>query len=235
MSWGLSRREMAPLLSSNSPEISFFLPPWPCQVCPVPRPCLAISPPRVQAAAGLYQVMSSGPLWLSSCPCLQGISSCSVCVPGSPFRRHRAERGQCMPKFQLQKKPMCQEATSIPSRNVDMPSHVQWRCAQHQFPWPFYFQSLKSDSPDLTCISFCLLAQLLLAVIRWLFVNSVTLACTFVPVCQLPWNTTSWSSSCKPPSFIPLRSSLCACPSPAQILPHILYPGTAGNTFLWFF
>lgn len=63
-----------PLLSASSPEICFFLLPCPCQVCPTPKSCLVISLPGVHAAAGLYEVMSSGLLCLSSYPCLQGIT-----------------------------------------------------------------------------------------------------------------------------------------------------------------
>lgn len=72
-------------------------------------------------------------------------------MPSSPFWRCRAERRQCMSKFQHQKKSRCHAAASISSRNVDMPFHLQGRCVQHQLPWPFYFQSHQSDSPDLTC------------------------------------------------------------------------------------
>lgn len=141
---------MAPLLSSSSPEICFFLPPWTCQLCPVPRSHLAISLPSVHAAAGLYQVMFSGPLWLSSYPCLQGIpvpiqsvcqdflsedteqSMASVCLN---FNSRRSQDAMRQP-------PLLQGMwTCRPTSRVDV----------HQLPWTFYFQSLKSDSPDLPC------------------------------------------------------------------------------------
>lgn len=140
-----------------------------------------------------------------------------------------------MPRFQLQKKPRYHEASSIPSRNVDMPSHLQCGCAQQQFHWPFSSSLLSvtvQTSPAFTGISVSLLAQLLLALIRGLLLSSVTLVCSFVLVCQLPLNIIFWSSSCKPPSP---SHYLSDCPSPAPICPHFLYPTTGGNIFLWFF
>lgn len=92
---------------------------------------LAISPPSVMQQLDYIRSHPQFPPVLSSDPCLQGItvpiqSGCPGFLSGD-----RTECGQCMPKFQLQKKPRCHRAASIPLRNVDMPSHLLCRCAQH--------------------------------------------------------------------------------------------------------
>lgn len=114
-----------------------------------------------------------------------------------------------------------------------MPSHLSCRCAQHYFPWPVQFQFLERDSPDLICfhmhflLSSCTAA---LAVIRWL--SWLWHSCLHLcPSLSAPLEYTSWSSTCKPPSFIPHLSDYMSALAQHQ---HFLYPGTAGNIFLWF-
>lgn len=197
---------------------NLLLPPWPCQVCPAPR--FHVWPSHPQVLMQQLDYIRSHPQCppvVSSDPCLQGItvpiqSGCPGFLSGD-----RPERGQCMLKFQLQKKPRCHEAASIPLRNVDMPSHLSCRCAQHYFPWPVQFQFLERDSPDLICfhmhflLSSCTAA---LAVIRWL--SWLWHSCLHLcPSLSAPLEYTSWSSTCKPPSFIPLPFWLYVCPSPA--------------------
>lgn len=101
----------------------------------------------------------------------------------------------------------CGHATPSPAQMCPAPASSAFLVS---VPWAWRSE----PQPAFARVSFCLLAQLLSVTIRWLLVSSAALALTPVPVCQLPSNTTSPSSSCEPPS--PLIYYL-RNPTPARV------------------
>lgn len=198
-----------------------FLPSRPCQVCSVPRSCLGTSPPSVHAAAGSHQVAAAGshqamPQGLARVPvCRTAQLPFGLCAQVSFLAETAEGRLGVCPSFRARswdaaRKPRvpsfweCGRATPSPAQMCPAPASSTFLVS---VSWAW------RSEPHLPSRAFPSVFSLS-AVIRRLLVSSAALALTPVPVCQLPSNTTSPSSSCEPPS--PLIYYL-RNPTPARV------------------
>lgn len=161
---------MAPILSSCSPEICFFLPPWACQVCPAPRSCLAISHHKCSHSSWI----ASGHVLMSPCD-LVHIPVCrasqfpfSLCAQVSYLETQNSvatvfPNCSCRRTQDAMRQPPFLQGmwTCHPISSVDVPSSSFLGLYTSSF-----LSMTVQTLPAFTCISFCLLAQLLLALIR---------------------------------------------------------------------
>lgn len=125
---------------------------------------------------------------------------------------------------------------SHPSGNVDMPPHLQRRCAQRPLPPPFWFQSRERDGLNPACLrAHFLLSSRTAAFSRHKVTPRQLRRSCSDPGPSLPApQQHHLSQLLLRATFSPhlLPSQPHACPSPAPTLPQSLRPGTARNIFL---